>query len=56
MVGSFRLHDATRLMARDAMPKDRKDRETEVREARGTVELFLSVFFSPEPRGGWKRK
>jgi hypothetical protein len=40
----FRIHNAARLMARDAVSKDGQDRETEMRKAGGAVELFLSNF------------
>jgi len=42
--GPFRIHNATCFMAGDAVLKDRQDRETEMRKARGIVELFPSVF------------
>ena len=41
--GSFRIHNATCLMARDEVLKDRQDRETEMRKARRIVELFPPV-------------
>jgi hypothetical protein len=39
MVLPLRIYNATCLMARDAVPKDRKSREKEMRKARGTVKL-----------------
>lgn len=45
MDGRSRVHYATRLVARDAVSKDRQDRKAEMRKTRGAVELFLSVFF-----------
>jgi len=41
-------------VARDAVPKDGQDRETEMRKAGGAVEIFLSVFFTRVER--WLEK
>ena len=52
----FRIHNATCLMARDAVSKDRQDRETEVCKAGGAVEYFFLYFLPPESKDDWKRK